>query len=703
MDSINSQKNNLFNLTFDENRIVNICAHKAITKYASAPLIILEEFAATVIALLEPSRKIAGIIYQCPFPWTDDFYQSLFKAAREKGFESRLQTLLDCSSAIHQAKIPIVAVVDQPINSIQIAPLLWGHYIIGTENTELHIQDCSFGIFPGLGITVYGSRRLTVNDIASLLIKGVPFNSEKALTTGLINQVAADMKEALIRAADWILSHPQNNDSKTESKEAKQATLEALDSFKKKANSLFPGISCCLELLDASKNLSLEKALQLEAQNYTAVLKNPLALAIMRTMYYGVKTAQQPQGTDTSNPIQKVGVIGAGMMGSGIAYEVAKAGISVYLKDTSLELAQKGRQYTEKCCNKLISLGKMTDSKKQTMLSLIRATDNVRDLHNADIIIEAVFEQEQLKAEVIKESEPFMKPGGIFASNTTSLPISGLSANSIHPENFIGMHFFSPVDRMALVEIIVGRQTSNATLTRAKTLALQLKKIPIVVHDSPAFFTSRIFFNYLLEAVTMILEGIPAAQIEKEAINAGFAIGPLAVLDEISLPLMLHVYDQLPQLSESQHRCYNYLKKLIEQNRAGRKSGKGFYDYDRDTGKKQILEDESLAITTGPINTVLIRKRLLHVMALDSYRCLDEGVLDQPIDGDIGSVMGVGYPAHTGGAIAHIDHVGIQAFVQDCLTFRDYGQQWQLPASLLVLAEKEYTFYKDFKSNWPAS
>ncbi|WP_447643020.1 MULTISPECIES: 3-hydroxyacyl-CoA dehydrogenase family protein [Chitinophagaceae] len=429
---------------------------------------------------------------------------------------------------------------------------------------------------------------------------------------------------------------------------------------------------------------------------------NNKPFAVKRTLEYGVRNAKQPKRLKGKQDFafKKISVLGAGMMGAGIAFEIAKAGIPVYLKDTNIELAEKGKAYTEKCCNKRIQLGKMDENKKTEMLSLIHPTVQLEDLKDSDFIIEAVFEDKKLKENVISETTHSLTNDGVFASNTTSLPISELAAYTSDAANFIGMHFFSPVDRMKLVEIILGKNTSNETLDKALQLALKLQKVPIVVHDSPAFFTSRIFFNYLLEAVTMLLEGIPAARIEENAINAGFAVSPLAVLDEISIPLMLHVYDQLPQLSSSQKRCYNYLAILVEAGRTGRKSGKGFYDYDSATKTKQLWLDPTIHPSTHPIDNQTIQKRLLHVMALDSYRCLDEGVLDQAIDGDIGSIMGVGYAANTGGVFAHIDEVGIQQFVKECQSFSSLGEQWQVPDSLKKLAEESFSFYNGLEENW---
>lgn len=395
----------------------------------------------------------------------------------------------------------------------------------------------------------------------------------------------------------------------------------------------------------------------------------------------------------STGQIHKIGVLGAGMMGSGIAYEAARIGLNVILKDTDIQIAQRGKILIERICEKLIKKGHMDENDRTEVLKRIWSTENPEDLKGCDLIIEAVFEDQKLKTDLIQEYFPYLNPDGFFASNTTSLPITNLAAVSPHPENFIGMHFFSPVDRMSLVEIIRGKHTSEETLSKALGFVHRLGKVPIVVHDGPAFFTSRIFFNYLLEGITMLLEGIPLAVVEADAHQAGFAVGPLAVLDEISLSLMTHVYEQLPELHPSQQRAYDYLKKLINQGRNGRLAEKGFYTYPSDGRKKEIWNDPDLAPSTTLTDEEDIKKRLLHVVALDSYRCLDTGILERPIDGDIGAVLGIGYPTHTGGVFGHIDQVGMKQFIADCQRFASYGEQWEIPTSLFDLAEKDFTFY----------
>ncbi|WP_022829344.1 3-hydroxyacyl-CoA dehydrogenase family protein [Sphingobacterium paucimobilis] len=375
----------------------------------------------------------------------------------------------------------------------------------------------------------------------------------------------------------------------------------------------------------------------------------------------------------------RIGIIGAGMMGAGIAFEAAKAGIQVLLKDVTIEQAQQGKSYSERVCLKLIELGKMQAEQMAPLLANIHPVADYDTFHDLDMIVEAVFEDMDLKKTVIEASQSGLRPGAFFASNTTSLLISELAESSQDPTNFIGMHFFSPVDRMKLVEIIRGKETSPQTVEKATQLAHILGKTVIVVNDGPGFYTSRVFFNYLLEAISMLLEGIPAEMIEAQARQAGFGASPLAVLDEISLPLMLHVYDQLPSLSNSQRRAYRYLETLIAQGRSGRKTGKGFYNYGE---SKNLWKDPTLPTSAPLIDEGTIAKRLLHIMALDSYRCLEEGILDSTSDGDTGSILGIGYPRHTGGVFQHIDQVGLPQFVQECEQFADKGEQWEIPDSL---------------------
>jgi len=693
------QSDSSFHIALDANGIIRVTPKESDASIVSDPVLWLEKLATLLITLLDPVKKVRGIIYQSTGSTEPANYSNLFQAATHSHFYARLQTLAEWVPVIKQAKIPIVSIISGKQNSQTLAPALWGHYIIAAEQTLIQFPEATLGMLPAMGATVPSILRLSLPVCFELLIKGKSFNSQQALEAHLIDLVTSENEQLVQKAVEWITDHPTHlylpHAIKDETAEA------APEKLKQKANLKFPGIYSCFELMKAAGQLPVEGAMLLEAEHYNKVFHNGHALALVRTFYYGIRNATTPRDNAPGMNLQKIGIIGAGIMGSGIAFEMARAGLRTALKDSSLELAEKGKQYTAKCCDKLIAMGKMTQAKKETMLSLITPASDYTQLQDADIIIEAVFEQQSLKAAIIRESEGFLRPDGIFASNTTSLPITALAQNSRHPERFIGLHFFSPVDRMPLVEIISGRGTSEATLAAAEALVLKLGKTPISVHDGPAFFTSRIFFNYLLEAVTMLLEGIDAEAIETSAIRAGFAVSPLSVLDEISLPLLLHVYDQLPELTASQKRCYDYIQKLTAKEHLGRKAGKGFYLYDTATGKKILAPDiqhnNSLLVPSSHIQT-----RLLHVMALDSYRCLASNILSKPIDGDLGSILGVGYAAHTGGVFSHMDQVGLENFIQDCDAFKDKGEQWEVPDALRKLASQQYSFYKGFDSNWPS-
>jgi 3-hydroxyacyl-CoA dehydrogenase/enoyl-CoA hydratase/3-hydroxybutyryl-CoA epimerase len=384
-----------------------------------------------------------------------------------------------------------------------------------------------------------------------------------------------------------------------------------------------------------------------------------------------IKSGQSRPGNSPRFKPAKVGLLGAGMMGGGIAYAQASKGIATVLKDVSREKAETGKAYSVKITQPRVDKGKLGADEQRALLDRIHATDNVRDLAGCDLIIEAVFENRELKAQATREAEPMLTPGGFFASNTSTLPISGLAAASAHPQKFIGIHFFSPVDKMKLVEIIRGKETDDETVARAFDYVQALGKIPIVVNDSRGFFTSRVFGTFVMEGAAMLAEGIPAAAIENAGIQAGMPVGPLAVIDETSLSLSVHVLEQTRAdlaaegKSHAAHPGELLIERMVKEfKRAGRAAGGGFYDYP--AGGRKTLWPQLKTLFEKPAvawDIAELKDRLLYRQAVETARCLSENVLTSVADANVGSIFGIGFPAWTGGAMQFIYGIGVDAFI----------------------------------------
>jgi 3-hydroxyacyl-CoA dehydrogenase / enoyl-CoA hydratase / 3-hydroxybutyryl-CoA epimerase len=385
-----------------------------------------------------------------------------------------------------------------------------------------------------------------------------------------------------------------------------------------------------------------------------------------------IKSGQsRPAGVAKFKPA-KVGLLGAGMMGAGIAYSQAAKGIATVLKDVSQEKADTGKGYAAKITQGRVDKGRMKPEVQTEILGRIQPTASNDDLKGCDLIIEAVFENRELKAKVTQETEPLLAAGGFFASNTSTLPITGLAKASAKPEKFIGIHFFSPVDKMQLVEIIKGEKTDDETVARAYDYVQALGKFPIVVNDSRGFFTSRVFGTFVMEGAAMLGEGIPAAAIENAGIQCGMPVGPLAVLDETALTLSLHVMDQTRKDFEAEGKTYTatpgelVVETMVKQhNRPGRAGGAGFYEYPTEKGAKKFLWPELKGLfekSDAAWNITDVKDRLLYRQAVETARCLSENVLTSVHDANIGSIFGIGFPAWTGGAMQFIYGMGMEAF-----------------------------------------
>ncbi|MFD2744397.1 MULTISPECIES: 3-hydroxyacyl-CoA dehydrogenase NAD-binding domain-containing protein [Sphingobacterium] len=596
---------------------------------------------------------------------------------------------------------PIIGLIDNDCVGTHFSWMLWADYriVIGSRS-NFGFPEAAFGILPAFG-AVSRMLQLWNEDIAfQVATQHEVMGLKEALTLGIIDQQVKGKDDVLAVIRSIV------QQGKSPEKLNKVKDDEPQISMKPaRSNPLFPGVAASQEIVKAHKaGVDTSALLELEHDLYCQVATSDIVTALLRTNYYGILSAKKQAKNSAlraNHEVKRIAVVGAGMMGSGIAFESARAGIAVKLVDIDIEKANQGKNYAQKVTNKLLVQGKMTSEKQSEILQRIQPSSNLSDIRSAEILVEAVFEDMTLKTELIAKISPNLPPQAVLASNTTSLPINQLAQASYCPASLIGLHFFSPVDRMPLVEVIMGKDTAESTKDIALKYIHQLDKIPIIVQDGPGFFTSRIFFNYLLEGITMVLEGISPYHVEKSARAAGFPVGPLLVLDEISLPLMLHVYDQLPELHEAQLNAYTYLKDLIAKGKTGRKGNAGFYSYDEHGKRQNLVASQEANPSSDDLH--ILEKRLLHVVALDAFRCLVNGIIAQPIDGDLGSVLGIGFAPHTGGVFSHIDQVGLAQFTTECEAFESHGAQWQIPSELYDLARQDFSFYDGFQSRWNPS
>jgi 3-hydroxyacyl-CoA dehydrogenase/enoyl-CoA hydratase/3-hydroxybutyryl-CoA epimerase len=436
---------------------------------------------------------------------------------------------------------------------------------------------------------------------------------------------------------------------------------------------LYPAPEAILACMVEGAQVDFDTALRIESRYLAQVAVGPVAKNMITAFFFNLNAIKSGVSRPAGVPkwkATKVGILGAGMMGAGIAYANAMRGVPCVLKDVSMEKAEAGKAVTRKLTDARVSRGQMDASKQAQVLALIQTTDAARDLHRCDLIIEAVFENRALKAQVTQEAEPMLAADGVFASNTSTLPITSLAAASARPQNLIGLHFFSPVEKMQLVEIIKGKATSAETVARAFDYVLQIGKTPIVVNDARGFFTSRTFATFVMEGCAMLDEGIPAPVIENAALAAGMPVGPLAVIDETSLTLSLHVSEQAKADFAAEGRRYEaapgeaVIERMVrELKRPGRAGGGGFYDYP--PGAKKTLWPELKRVFEKPgvaYDLQELKDRFLYRQAIEAARCLQEGVLTSEHDGNLGSIFGIGFPAWTGGALQFIRSAGVARF-----------------------------------------
>jgi 3-hydroxyacyl-CoA dehydrogenase/enoyl-CoA hydratase/3-hydroxybutyryl-CoA epimerase len=578
------------------------------------------------------------------------------------------------------------------------------------------LPEVTVGLLPGGGGTQRLPRLIGIAQALPLLLSGRHVGGAEASKLGMVDAVVpAD--QLLDTARQWVLAHPgarQPWDIKgfkvpggagAMAPHAGKSFGAELAKVRRDTQDNYPAPLAILSCVYEGTQLPIDRGLAIERGYFGRLLAGPVARNLMRTMFINRgaarKLARRPQGI-AKQPVQRLGILGAGMMGAGIAHVAAAAGIDVVLLDTTQQQAQAGKDRVAASCARDVKAGRSTQQQADERLARIRPTEAFGDLRGCDFAIEAVFEDRVVKAQAYANTEKALgdlTPGFVMASNTSTLPVTGLAQQWVNPQDFIGLHFFSPVERMALVEVILGAQTSEHALARALDLVAQLGKVPVVVNDSPGFYTSRIFCAYIDEGMAMLAEGVAPALIDNAARQAGFATGPLAVTDEVSLDLQQRVIrqaraDKLPAKFLRRH-SEPVVEALLALGRQGRKSGGGFYEFPAGAPKRLWpgLSDLYPPAAKQP-DTVDVKHRLLYIQALESARCVEEKVVPEAADADLGSILALGYPSWTGGTLSFIETVGPMAFVAECDRLADhYGERFRPSPWLRERASSRRAFY----------
>ncbi|MBC5783619.1 enoyl-CoA hydratase/isomerase family protein [Ramlibacter sp. USB13] len=564
---------------------------------------------------------------------------------------------------------------------------LAAHHRIAVDNPKIQfgLPEITLGLIPGASGITKMVRLLGLMGAQPYILESKLFAPREALELGLVHELVPDAEALRPAALAWIAAHPQAQqpwDAKdyrmpggTPSNPKIAGMLSvAPAALKQKTRGLYPAPEAALAAMVEGALVDFDTALRIETRYLARLIVSPVAKNMINTFFFNmnaIKAGQsRPKWEGRFKP-QKVGILGAGMMGGGIAYAQASRGIATVLKDVSQDKAEAGKAYSAKITQPRVEKGRMDPVEQQALLARITPTESAKDLAGCDLIIEAVFENRDLKAKVTKEAEPLLAPGGFFASNTSTLPITGLAKASTRPEKFVGIHFFSPVDKMKLVEIIRGKATDDETVARAFDYVQALGKIPIVVNDARGFFTSRVFGTFVMEGAAMVGEGIPAPVVEQAGLQAGMPVGPLAVLDETALSLSVHVLDQTRADFRAEGQTYIatpgelLVERMVKEfDRNGRAAGGGFYEYPQ--GGKKFLWPQLQTLfenPDAPWDLQELKDRLLYRQAVETARCLAEGVLTSVHDANIGSIFGIGFPGWTGGAMQFIYGTGIDTFL----------------------------------------
>ncbi|MEU6993904.1 3-hydroxyacyl-CoA dehydrogenase NAD-binding domain-containing protein [Streptomyces sp. NPDC046465] len=590
---------------------------------------------------------------------------------------------------------------------------------LDVSGSKIGLPEVTLGLLPAGGGVTRTVRLMGITDaLLKVLLQGTQYNPERALENGLVHELAATPEEMIEKARAFIDANPESQQpwdrpgyripGGTPAHPKFAANLPAFPANLKKqtAGANYPAPRNILAAAVEGSQVDFETALTIEARYFTELVTGQVAKNMIQAFFFDLQAvnsgANRPKGIEPRQ-VRKVAVLGAGMMGAGIAYSCARAGMEVVLKDVSAEAALKGKGYSEKLCAKAVQRGRTTQEKADALLARITPTADPQALAGCDAVIEAVFEDTSLKHKVFQEIQDVVEPDALLCSNTSTLPITGLAEGVTRPGDFIGLHFFSPVDKMPLVEIIKGERTGDEALARAFDLVRQINKTPIVVNDSRGFFTSRVIGHFINEGVAMVGEGIEPASVEQAAAQAGYPAKVLSLMDELTLTLPRKIRNETKRAVEEAggtwpgHPSDAVIDRMVDEfERPGRSGGAGFYDYV--DGKRAKLWPGLREHFTKPgheIPFVDMQERMLFSEALDTVRLVEEGVLTSVADANIGSILGIGFPGWTGGVLQYINGYegGLPGFVARARELSErYGERFDPPALLLEKAANGETF-----------
>ena len=699
----NKDSNGIVTLTLDmPGRSMNVLNEELTGPFADA--ITRIEGDATITGVIITSGKkefLAGADIEKVYRMTRP--EEAFELS--EAFKAFLRRLEKCGR-------PVVAALNGTALGGGLELALGCHYRIAIDDpkAKFGLPEVKLGLLPGGGGTQRLPRLIGIQASLPLMLEGKELKAAQAKQQGILNELATDKDDMFAKARAWIAANPKpvqpwddkkfrwpGGDSKNPANVQMWAIAPSMASAKSYGN--YPAVTNIMSCVFEGGITDFDTGCRVESRYFANCVVSQVSKNMIGSLWFQLnginKGGSRPEGFERST-VKKLGILGAGMMGAGIAYVSAKVGIEVVLLDTTQEAADKGKAYSANLLDKAMKKGRMTQAGKDELLARIKATTSYDDLKGSDLIIEAVFEDRTIKADVTRKAEAQLAKTAVFASNTSTLPITGLAEASERPKNFIGLHFFSPVDKMPLVEIIKGKKTSAETLAKGFDFVQQIKKTPIVVNDSRGFYTSRCFATYPMEGLTLLAEGQHPRAIEMAGLQAGMPVGPLAVQDEVSLSLSMHIIEQTRKdlaaagKPIAEHPGVAVIEKMCKQlDRPGKKAGKGFYDYPAGAAKhlwSGLAEAFPLAEQLPQQEMI---DRLMYAQANEAAKCHEEKVVETVADTNIGSIFGWGFAPFQGGALQFINAVGLEQFVKRCKQLeKKYGARFK-PAKILVKMAKE--------------